>query len=69
VLARVGSSYEYAEKSSIYFDYQYAEFWNSTGRFATNRLFSGIEHQVLPWFYARGGVAFRRTRLHARGGI
>ena len=64
VLTRVGSSYEYAEKSSIYFDYQYADFWNSTGEFTTHRLFSGIEHQIRPWLYARAGVAF-----DARGGL
>jgi len=64
VLARVGTSYEYAEKSTIYFDYQYADFWNSTGEFATHRLFSGIEHQIRPWLYARAGVAF-----DARGGL
>jgi hypothetical protein len=64
VLARVGSSYEYAEKSSIYFDYQYADFWNSTGHFTTHRLFSGIEHQIYSWFYARAGIAY-----DARGGV
>ncbi len=64
VLARVGSSYEYAEKSSIYFDYQYADFWNSTGHFSTHRLFSGIEHQISSWLYARAGVAY-----DARGGV
>ncbi len=64
VLTRVGTSYEYAEKSSIYFDYQYADFWNSTGEFTTHRLFSGIEHQIRPWLYARAGLAF-----DARGGL
>jgi hypothetical protein len=55
VLARVGSSFEYAENSSIYFDYQYGDFWNSTGHFTTNRLFSGIKHQIYSCFMrARG---------------
>ena len=58
VLARIGSTYEYAEKSSIYFDYQYGDFWNSTGHLNTNRLFSGIEHQVFSWFYARAGFEY-----------
>ena len=64
VLARIGSTYEYADKSSIYFDYQYADFWNSTGEFRTHRLFSGIEHQVYSWLYARAGIAY-----DTRGGV
>ena len=58
LLARVGTSYEYAEKSSIYLDYQHGNFQNSTGNFAVNRLFSGIEHQIYSWFYARAGIAY-----------
>jgi hypothetical protein len=57
-LARIGTTYEYAEKSSIYIDYQYGSFWNSTGHFAVNRLYSGIEHQVASWLYARAGLAY-----------
>lgn len=57
VLSRVGLSYEYAEKSSILFDYQYADFWNSTGQFSTHRLMAGVEQQIFSWFYARAGVS------------
>ena len=58
LLSRAGLSYEYAEKSSIYVDYQYGNNWNTTGEFSTNRVFSGIEHQIRPWLYARAGVAY-----------
>ncbi len=58
VLGRAGMSFEYADKSSIYFDYQYGNNWNSTGGFSTNRVLSGIEHQIRPWLYARAGVAY-----------
>lgn len=58
VLARIGSTYEYAEKSSIYFDYQFGDFRNSTGRLNTNRLFLGIEHQIVSWFFARAGLEY-----------
>ena len=64
VLVRAGSTYEYAEKSSIYLDYQYADFWNSTGTFTTHRVFAGIEHQIRTWLYARAGIAY-----DARGGV
>jgi len=58
LLGRVGLSYEYAEKSSIYLDYQYGNDWNSTGGFSTNRLFTGVEHQIRPWLYARAGMSY-----------
>lgn len=58
LLGRVGLSYEYADKSSIYLDYQYGNNWNSTGGFSTNRLFTGVEHQIRPWLYARAGVSY-----------
>ncbi len=57
-LARGGLTYEYAEKSSVYFDYQHGDFWNSTGHFAVNRLYSGIEHRITSWLYVRGGLAY-----------
>ncbi len=58
LIGRVGLSYEYAEKSSLYLDYQYGNNWNSTGGFSTNRLFTGVEHQIRPWLYARAGVSY-----------
>jgi hypothetical protein len=58
LLGRIGLSYEYADKSSIYLDYQYGNNWNSTGGFSTNRLFTGVEHQIRPWLYARAGVSY-----------
>lgn len=51
-------SFEYADKSSIYLDYQYGNNWNSTGGFSTNRVLSGIEHQIRSWLYARAGVTY-----------
>lgn len=58
LLGRVGASYEYAEKSSIYLDYQYGNNWNSTGALSTNRLYSGIEQQIFGWLYARAGIGY-----------
>lgn len=57
ILIRPGLSWEYAEKSTIYIDYQYGNYWNSTGGFATNRVLSGVEQQIFTWLYARGGLA------------
>lgn len=55
LLVRPGISYEYAEKSSVYVDYQRGNYRNSTGSISTNRLFAGIEHLVFPWLFARAG--------------
>jgi len=57
-LVRSGVSFEYADKSSVLADYQHGIFWNSTGTFSTDRVNFGIEHQILPWLYARVGVAY-----------
>jgi hypothetical protein len=57
-LARPGISYEYAEQSTIYIDYQHGHFRNSTGHLSTNRFFSGIENRFLPWLFGRAGVAY-----------
>lgn len=58
VLIRPGISYEYAAKSSIYVDYQHGRFQNFTGSLSTNWLFSGLEQRVVPWLYARVGLAY-----------
>lgn len=58
ILVRAGTNYEYATKSSVYFDYQYGNFWNATGDFAVNRLYSGIEQPLYTWLYARTGLEY-----------
>lgn len=57
-LIRPGLSYEYAERSSLYVDYQYGHFRNLTGSESTNWLFSGVEQLVVPWLYVRAGLAY-----------
>jgi hypothetical protein len=58
VLAKPGLSFEYAPLSSVYLDYQYGSYRNSTGSFSTNRVFFGVEHNIFPWLFARAGAAY-----------
>jgi len=57
-LVRPGIAYEYAEQSSIYVDFQYGDYRNSTGRFVTRRFFTGVEHRYVPWLFGRVGLAY-----------
>lgn len=66
LLVRPGISYEYAEKSSVYVDYQRGHYRNLTGSLSTNRLFAGMEHLVLPWLFARVGFV-RDSRGNSSG--
>jgi hypothetical protein len=58
VLVRPGLSYEYSKQSSIYADFQHGSFKNATGSFSTNRVFTGVEQQVLDWLFGRAGLVY-----------
>jgi hypothetical protein len=57
ILLRPGIAWEYAEKSTVYFDVHHGRFWNSFGHFNTTRINSGVEHRVFDWLYPRAGFA------------
>lgn len=55
-LLRPGISYEYAEDSAVYFDYQFGSFSNDTGRLNVHRFMAGVDHRIFKWLFVRGGM-------------
>jgi hypothetical protein len=55
-LLRPGVSYEYATDSSINFDYQFGSFFNDTGTLNVNRFYTGMDHRICKWLFARAGT-------------
>lgn len=54
---RAGLSYEYAEQSAVYLDGLSARYRGEGERLTSRIVFAGIEHRVLPWLFARAGLA------------
>jgi hypothetical protein len=70
ILVRPGLTWEYAEQSSVYLDYQYAHFWSGAGGYTNHRLFSGVEQRIFEWLFVRAGAAFDpRAGTTATAGI
>lgn len=54
-MVRPGIAFEYAPQSTIYADYQFARFSNTTGTMMLNRLFAGVEQRTWEGVFLRGG--------------
>jgi hypothetical protein len=54
---RPGVSYQYAEYSSVYLDYQYGAFLHLGGELHSHWLTLGVDHRLLEWLFLRGAVA------------
>jgi len=50
---RPGISYEYAQYSTVFLDYQYGTFWNERDRLNSHRLSAGVDHRLLDWLFVR----------------
>lgn len=55
MVLRPGVSYEYAEMSTVFLDYQVGAFFSSDGCHFNHRFSTGIEHRVLAWLFLRVG--------------
>ncbi len=55
-LARPGVSYEYAENSSVYADYELGIYQNKNGTLHDSRVSLGIDHQLFPFLFVRAGT-------------
>jgi len=67
---RPGVSYEYAERSTIYADYQLGAFVDGNNEFWLNRFFVGVEHAVTEWLCLRAnGSMDHRGNLGGSVGI
>jgi hypothetical protein len=56
-LVRPGVSFEYVKDSFLYLDYQFGTFWNDTGTLNVHRVYTGVEHGLNEWIFARVGTA------------
>jgi hypothetical protein len=56
--ARLGMTYEYAPKSSLYADYLIGRYRNDAMSMVSRTAMAGVEHLILPWLYVRAGVAY-----------
>lgn len=56
--ARLGVSYAYAPRSSLYADYLIGRYRNDTTSMLSRTGMVGAEHLVLPWLYVRAGLAY-----------
>jgi hypothetical protein len=56
--ARLGVSYEYAPRSSVYADYLVGRYRNDAAAMFSRTAMVGAEHLVLPWLYVRAGLAY-----------
>ena len=52
-LVRPGVSYEYADRSSVYFDYAYGGYFLPTDSLASHRFSLGVDHALLPFLNLR----------------
>ena len=52
---RPGVSYEYAEYSTAYLDYQYGVFFNDDDSLHSHRFNTGVDHRLLDWLFVRLG--------------
>lgn len=56
--ARLGLTYEYAPRSSLYADVLVARYRNDAASMVSRTAMAGAEHLVLPWLYLRAGIAY-----------
>lgn len=54
---RPGVSYEYADYSSVYLDYQYGWFHGDADTLNSHRVSAGVDHRLLDWFFVRGSAS------------
>jgi len=54
-ILRPGVSYEYADMSTVFLDYEYGAFWDPDGCLQESRFVGGIEYRVLAWMFLRAG--------------
>lgn len=65
---RPGISYEYAELSHVFLDYQWGLYENSRYELIDNRFSTGVEHRLLEWLLVRPTISFD-VRGNVGGGI
>jgi len=58
VVFRPGVSYEYAEMSSVFVDYQLGHFRNPDARHTNHHVTMGVDHRLLEFLFVRGHVGF-----------
>lgn len=56
--ARLGLSYQYAPRSSLYADYLIGRYRNDATAMVSRTAMAGAEHLVFPWLYVRAGLAY-----------
>jgi len=64
-ILRPGVSYEYAENSIVFFDYQFGAFENDEDRLVrpglerllSHRFSAGVNHQLFQWLFVQGGAS------------
>jgi hypothetical protein len=56
-LIRPGISYEYAEYSTVYMDYQFGTYFSKRGTLNSHWLSAGIDHRLLEPLFLRAGAA------------
>jgi len=56
-ILRAGVSFEYADMSTVYVDYQYGAFSDDGGTLESHRFSIGVEHRVLEWLFLRLNIA------------
>jgi len=58
VVVRPGVSYEYADYSTVFLDYQFGFFDNDLGgHFYNHRFSTGVDHRLLEWLFVRAGAS------------
>jgi hypothetical protein len=53
-ILRPAVSYEYAEYSNVFLDYQYGGYFNPTDELKNHRFNLGIDHRLVDWLFVRG---------------
>jgi len=57
VIVRPGVSYEYADYSTVYLDYQLGHFWSKRGTLNHHLLVAGVDHRILEPLFVRAAVS------------
>ncbi len=54
-IVRPGISYEYLPMSTVYFDYQYGDYFNTESILKSHEFVAGVDHRLLDWLWVRAG--------------
>lgn len=69
-ILRPGVSYEYADLSTVFVDYQYGVYFNDDHTLNHHRFNAGVEHRLLKWLFVRlGGAVDARGNLSWSAGV